>query len=54
MKERSNLVRECMRLIANGERELNKQVIIVDSVRVPKEETIDQFLDEVIACDGLE
>lgn len=47
-------VKERLRLIIDGEKTLSKQSIILDSIKVPEEDAVNDFLEDMIAQDGLE
>lgn len=53
-KKTAEDVEECMHTIKDGDKELKRRIIIVDSVKVPEDRVIDEFLVEMLDRDDLE
>lgn len=52
-KKATEDIRECQKAVKDGDIECKKQVIIVESIRVPEDSAIDQFLDDMMDSDDL-
>ena len=53
-KKAAEDVRECMHTVKESDKELKKQIIALDSIKVPEDREIDEFLVEVLDQDDME